>query len=76
MIRNKIIELRDKCNTAVLLISADLSELISISDSIAVLYEGEIVAYFDNTKNISEADLGEYMLGLKKQDSKKEGVIV
>ena len=76
MIRNKIIELRDKCKTAVLLISADLSELISISDSIAVLYEGEIVAYFDNTKNISEADLGEYMLGLKKQDSKKEGVIV
>lgn len=67
LIRRKIISLRDDLNTAVLLFSADLAELLSISDSIIVLYEGEIVAYFDNAKDVTEVILGEYMLGIKKQ---------
>ena len=74
MIRNKIIELRDNFQTAVLLISADLTELLAVSDSIAVIYDGEIVAYFENTNNLSESDLGEYMLGLKKQNKYEKGV--
>ena len=74
MIRNKIVELRDNFHTAVLLISADLTELLAISDSIAVIYEGEIVAYFENTNNLSESDLGEYMLGLKRQNKYEKGV--
>lgn len=74
MIRNKIVELRDNFQTAVLLISADLTELLAVSDSIAVIYDGEIVAYFENTNNLSESDLGEYMLGLKKQNIYEKGV--
>ena len=74
MIRNKIVELRDNFQTAVLLISADLTELLAVSDSIAVIYDGEIVAYFENTNNLSESDLGEYMLGLKKQNKYEKGV--
>ena len=74
MIRNKIVELRDNFHTAVLLISADLTELLAISDSIAVIYEGEIVAYFENTNNLSESELFEYMLGLKRQNKYEKGV--
>ena len=46
-------------------ISADLSEALKLSDVIAVMYEGEIVAYFDNTEGLNEEKLGLYMLGLK-----------
>lgn len=69
LIRRKMISLRDEYDTAVLLFSADLTELISGSDSIIVMYEGEITAYFEDTKDIDEIILGEYMLGLKKQSS-------
>lgn len=76
MIRNKIVELRDNYQTAVLLISADLTELLALSDSIAVMYDGEIVAYFENTNNLSETDLGEYMLGLKKQNNEVKELLL
>ena len=66
VIRKKIIEFRDN-NAAILLISADINELLEVSDRIIVFCEGEIVAYIENVEAISENDLGEYMLGLKKQ---------
>ena len=65
-IRNKLIELRDK-DAAILLISADLTEVIEVSDNIVVMADGEIVAYLENEIHVSEEELGEYMLGLKKQ---------
>lgn len=67
LIRKKMISLRDEHNTAILLFSADLSELLHESDSIMVMYGGEIAAYFASTKHLTEEALGEYMLGLKKQ---------
>ena len=67
LIRNKIVELRDKHNTATLLFSADLVELLSVSDSIFVMFDGKIVAYFKDASAVDEQLLGEYMLGLKKQ---------
>lgn len=76
MIRKKIVELRDKNRTAVLLFSADLTELLSVSDSIFVMYEGEIVAYFPDAKKIDEQVLGEYMLGLKKQSAEEIGGVI
>ena len=65
IIHKKMMELRDQ-GCAVLLISADLSEALKLSDVIAVMYEGEIVAYFDNTEGLNEEKLGLYMLGLEK----------
>ena len=65
IIHKKIMELRDN-GCAVLLISADLSEALKLSDVIAVMYEGEIVAYFDNTEGLNEEKLGLYMLGLER----------
>lgn len=67
LIRRKMIRLRDELDTAVLLFSADLTELLSTSDSIIVMNEGEIVAYFEDLEHVNEEVLGEYMLGLKKQ---------
>lgn len=74
-IRRKLVELRDE-GTAVLLISADLNEVMELSDSLVVMYGGEIVAYFKDSSNITEEELGLYMLGLKKQSADEiRGVI-
>ncbi len=47
---------------ATLLISADLDELIGLSDVIVVMFRGKIVAKL-NPNNISARDLGGYMTG-------------
>ena len=65
-IRKKIVEMRDK-GAAVLLVSADLNEVMELSDSLIVMYGGEIVAYFEDTDLVDEIELGRYMLGIKKQ---------
>lgn len=69
-IHHKILSLRDQ-GTAVLLVSADLNEVMELSDSLMVMYDGEITAYFSDASQIDERELGSYMLGLKKQ-SKEE----
>lgn len=66
-IHRKLVSLRDE-GAAVLLVSADLTEVMDVSDSLLVLYEGEIVAYFADAKKTTENELGLYMLGLKHQD--------
>lgn len=65
-IHSKIFELRD-ADTAILVSSADLSEIMELSDSLIVMYEGEIAAYFRSLDGVTEDQLGEYMLGIKKQ---------
>jgi general nucleoside transport system ATP-binding protein len=61
-----ITEARDK-GAAVLLSSADLSELLALSDRLVVLYRGKIVAAFRNSPDLSPETLGTYMLGLAQQ---------
>ncbi|HEY9086807.1 MAG TPA: ABC transporter ATP-binding protein [Anaerolineaceae bacterium] len=66
-IRRKLVQKRvDGC--AILLISADLSEVMSISDRIIVMYEGQITCVKENTPDLTEEELGYYMLGVKHQD--------
>lgn len=65
-IHKKLVQIRDE-GAAVLLISADLNEVMELSDSLLVFYGGEIVAYFEDSSKITEEELGYYMLGLKKQ---------
>lgn len=72
LIRRKIVELRDQ-GAAVLLISADIGELMEVSDKLIVLCNGRIVAYIDDLSNLSETDLGEYMLGLREQSPEEIG---
>ena len=52
---------------AVLLSSADLSELLALSDRLLVFYRGRIVAAFRNRDGLSPETLGSYMLGLSEQ---------
>lgn len=56
---------------AVLLVSLELDEVMSVSDRILVIYEGEIVGEFD-PKTTSVSELGLYMAGTKKQGGKNE----
>ncbi|MBI4810763.1 MAG: ABC transporter ATP-binding protein [Ignavibacteriales bacterium] len=46
----------------ILLVSSDLEELLLLSDRIAVMYEGEIVAIL-NANETTERELGQYMTG-------------
>jgi simple sugar transport system ATP-binding protein len=69
-VHRKLIELRDS-GSAILLVSADLNEVIGLSDSLIVMYSGEITAFFRDSSEIKEEELGLYMLGIKKQ-SKEE----
>jgi simple sugar transport system ATP-binding protein len=52
---------------AVLLSSADLSELLALSDRLLVFYRGRIVAAFLNREDLTPETLGRYMLGLAEQ---------
>lgn len=60
-VRRKLMEMRDQ-GKAVLLISADLDEIWALSDRVAVIYEGEIVAVRD-IADTSEQEIGRYMAG-------------
>jgi simple sugar transport system ATP-binding protein len=52
---------------AVLLSSADLSELLALSDRMVIFYRGRIVAAFVNNDALTAEKLGAYMLGLETQ---------
>lgn len=63
-LRNKLVELRD-AGAAILLISADLSEVMDVSDRLIVMNEGKISAYFEDASQVTEEEMGLYMLGIK-----------
>jgi simple sugar transport system ATP-binding protein len=60
-IHQRLLQARDD-RKAVLLISADLEEILSLSDRIAVMYEGQIVGVLDPAET-TEARLGLMMTG-------------
>lgn len=61
-LRRAIVELRD-AGAAVLLLSADLDEIFELSDRIAVLFEGQLVAHF-RAGQVTPGDVGRCMTGL------------
>ena len=63
-IHSQLVAERDK-GKAVLLVSLELDEVMSLSDRILVLYEGEIVGEFD-PKAVTVQELGLYMAGAKR----------
>lgn len=66
-IHRRLIEQRD-AGKAVLLISFELDEIMNVSDRIAVIYEGEIVAIVD-PKETTEQELGLLMAGSKRPEA-------
>lgn len=69
-IRKKLVEL-SRSGVAVLLVSADLNEVMELSDSLIVMYGGKITAYFEDTSELNDEIMGEYMLGLKQQSEEE-----
>ena len=60
MLINRLVELREK-GTAILYIADDLEELLAVSDRIAVISRGRIVASLDAEK-ASVNEIAKYMV--------------
>ncbi|MCX7795104.1 MAG: ABC transporter ATP-binding protein [bacterium] len=64
MIHNLLLSARRR-GMAILLYSSDLDEIMTLSDRVAVIYNGEIVGIL-SPREIDEATLGLYMTGVRK----------
>ena len=64
-IHSQLVAQRDE-GKAILLVSLELDEVLSLSDRILVMYEGEIVGELD-PKTTTVEELGLYMAGAKKE---------
>ena len=64
-IHKQIVAQRD-AGKAVLLVSLELDEVMSLSDRILVIYEGEIVGELD-PKTTTAEEMGLYMAGAKRK---------
>jgi simple sugar transport system ATP-binding protein len=62
-IHRKLIDMRNK-GKAILLVSADLDEIMELSDEIAVVYEGRIVSMAQNGA-YTKTELGSFMTGAR-----------
>ena len=71
-VHHKLIEMRN-AGAGILLVSADLNEVIDLSDRVIVMFDGEIAGYFPDANDINESNLGMYMLGAKKQTAEEIG---
>ena len=65
-IHKQIVKQRDD-GKAVLLVSLELDEVLSVSDRILVMYEGEIVGQLD-PKTTTQEEMGLYMAGAKRDE--------
>jgi ABC-type uncharacterized transport system ATPase subunit len=63
-VRNLLVDARNK-GKALLLVSSDLSEVLSLSDKVMVMYEGEIVGVFRPCE-LSIEEIGLMMAGAKR----------
>jgi simple sugar transport system ATP-binding protein len=63
-IYEKILELRRQ-GIAVLLLSSNLDEILSLADTLVVMYRGRVVANLPNSEALNKELVGEYMLGLR-----------
>ena len=66
----KLVEL-SRSGIAVLLVSADLNEVMELSDSLIIMHGGKIAAYFEDTKELSDEEMGKYMLGIEEQSAEQ-----
>ena len=73
LIRRLLVKTTRENNSAVLLISSDLTEVMEVSDRLLVMKDGQIVAQFTDVKSVSDETLGEYMLGVRKMSEEEMG---
>ena len=66
-IHRQILEERDK-GRAILLVSLELDEIMQLSDTIGVIYNGELLKIADASE-LSANQVGEYMMGVRRHDA-------
>ena len=64
-IHKQIVALRD-AGKAILLVSVELDEIMSLSDRIAVMFDGQLMGFRDPEKT-NERELGMMMAGMSKE---------
>jgi simple sugar transport system ATP-binding protein len=69
-IREQLVRKRTE-GTSILLVSADLAEVMDLSDRIIAIYEGKITGVFPDASKATEEELGLYMLGIKHQPAEE-----
>ena len=67
-LHRRLVEERDE-GRAILLVSLELDEILSLSDRILVIYEGEIVG--EHSADVSEEEIGLEMLGGRQERSRE-----
>jgi hypothetical protein len=75
-IRKYLVQMTREKEIGSLLISADLNEILEVSDRLLVMKEGKIVAAFPKANVVDVDELGEYMLGIKTMTAEEmEGLL-
>jgi len=67
-IHRRLLSLKDN-GKAIVLVSADLSEVFALADRIIVFHNGEITAQIEDVSGTTEEQLGRYMLGIEKMEA-------
>lgn len=76
MIRKYLVRQTREKGIGSLLISADLNEILEVSDRLLVMRQGKIVAAFPKANVVDVDELGEYMLGIKTMTAEEmEGLL-
>ena len=65
-LHRRLVEERDE-GRAILLVSLELDEVLSLSDRILVMYEGQIVG--EHTPDVTEEEIGLEMLGGRRKEA-------
>lgn len=63
-IHERLVELAEN-GAGILLVTADLDELLSLADRVLVMFGGRVIADLENGPEITSERLGPYMLGLE-----------
>ncbi|MET9913508.1 ABC transporter ATP-binding protein [Streptomyces sp. NPDC006476] len=66
----RLVEARD-AGAAILLVSADLGELLALSDRLLVIKDGRLVGRFDDPAGLTEEETGLYMLGVEQHSQQR-----
>lgn len=72
-IRERLLEEREK-GAAILLISEDLDELMSLSDRLAVIYRGKIMGLIEDPGAFGIERIGMMMAGIRIEDTAEAGI--
>ncbi|MBR4462571.1 MAG: ABC transporter ATP-binding protein [Erysipelotrichaceae bacterium] len=72
LVHHKLLELRNQ-GAGILLVSADLNEVLDLSDRIIVMFDGQIAGYFPDASKTNDQELGLYMLGARHQSEEEIG---